>query len=108
MPGQPRACNDKGSSKGRAEVNEPPVMRPPPIRWPNQTLEAFQQLLPYINAIEEGNIKEGGDADEDERPVTVEMCCGCARLSYELNKEGFETVAVDWKGKKDKTEIYCR
>ena len=41
------------------------------------------------------------------KPVTIEVCCGCARMSYELRQEGFETIAVDWKGNKDTTEVPC-
>jgi site-specific DNA-cytosine methylase len=37
------------------------------------------------------------------KAVTVELCCGSAGLSLALREQGFEVVAVDWKGNEHKT-----
>ena len=59
------------------------------------------------NIVEDQKFAGTQDADQ-EALVAIEVFCGCARLSSELQREGFEVVAVDWRCNKDMTEVYSQ
>lgn len=40
----------------------------------------------------------------DEKLQVLEVCCGCARLTFSCMKEGLNALGIDWKGCKDKPE----
>ena len=43
--------------------------------------------------------------DCDELPVALEMFCGGARLSEELQRCGFSVIGIDWKANKDHPKV---
>ena len=49
--------------------------------------------------------KARGELNElDEGLEVIEVCCGCARLTYHCSKVGLRSLGVDWSGCKDKPE----
>lgn len=48
--------------------------------------------------------EEGGGSENQAPPKALEVMCGCAELTSELHKAGFDATGIDYKGCKDKAK----
>ena len=100
-------------SSDTASVTEESDQEPPrTARTINRDMVSNQpQCLP---AQQQEDLQQWGSADSKsirskagttEKVGAAEIFCGCARMSKELLNVGFDAVAIDYRGNKDKPEI---
>ena len=97
-----------GSSDTHFPSNQGELVKPSKVAY--EGVFVAPKALPQRSQLSDSSYSRSGMVPEaqgmlnelDEKLVMLEVCCGCARLTYHCSKKGMKALGIDWSGCKDK------
>ena len=108
---QERARKEEQIANGPKHLRPISLAPPPPQLPAHGTQKSEVRYPPQVQRREEPKeVRPGPDIHQEDQPQkkrAIEVFCGCARLTAELEKAGFSATGIDFQNNKDRSEGKC-